>query len=126
MRMGCDAAEQYLLEGQQDLPGFVAKIRQMTPPRHWADVEAGFMGRLEQRLHSDQLTDTEMKRALAVGSSAMKALHESAIRLIELAIEGDLVPTNNESADQLTQMAELIGRITCVGPVGQAAPGVSL
>lgn len=79
------------------------------------------MARLQQRLDSDQLADNEMQQALAVGSSVTKDLHESATRLIELAIDGGLVPTTEASADHLARLAELIGRITCVGLAGSGS-----
>lgn len=124
VQIGREAAERYLGEGGQDLPRFLAGIRQNTPPRYWDDVEAGFMGRIQQRLDSDQLTDDELKQALAVGSSVTKDLHESATRLIQLALDGELVPTTYASADHLDQLSELIGRITCVGPVDSGAQEV--
>ncbi len=121
VQIGRQAAERYLAEGQHNLPGFLVGIRQNTPPRYWDDVEAGFMARLQQRLDSDQLADNEMQQALAVGSSVTKDLHESATRLIELAIDGGLVPTTEASADHLARLAELIGRITCVGLAGSGS-----
>jgi len=121
VQMGCEAAERYLGEGGQGLPLFLAGIRQNTPPRYWDDVEAGFMGRLQQRLDSEQLTDDELKQALAVGSSVTKDLHESASRLIQLALDGELVATTYAGADHLGQLSKLIGRITCVGPAGSGA-----
>ena len=125
VQMGRDAAERYLAEGRQDLPAFVASIRHMTPPRHWADVEAGFMGRLQQRMDCKQLDDDELRRSLCIGNLITKDLHDSAVRLIDAAIDGDLVPTTDACADQLAALAELVRRITYVGPAGPIAPEVS-
>lgn len=121
--MGCDAAERYLGEGLEGLPSFFAEIRKMTPPQYWSDVEAGFMGRLEQRLRSDLPNSKDMKVALAVGNSAAKELHEAATAIVNLAKAGALIPMNQEGIDQLNETSALVSSITVIGP---ASPDASL
>lgn len=55
--LGTEAAETYLLGafGSEGLAEAVARLRGATPARHWPDVEAGFMARLEQFLRSKQV-----------------------------------------------------------------------
>lgn len=124
VNIGCEAAERYLGEATP-LPEFWAQLRGIAPPQHLGDIEAGFLGRLEQHLHANQdgehLRPDEMRGALAVGNSAMKALHEVAVSLSRLAEVGAVVPNNGDGAAQLRKLASLAASITWIAPVEAGA-----
>lgn len=124
VNIGREAAERYLDEGTP-LPEFWASLRRIAPSQHLGDIEAGFLGRLEQRLYANQggehLRPDEMQAALAVGNSTMKALHEAAAGLSRLAEAGAVVPNNSDGAAQLRKLATLAASITWLAPVEAGA-----
>ena len=129
VNMGIQAADSYLLHQYpaERLYEIVARLRSSAPARHWPDVEAGLLARLEQRLRSMQgapnFDQDEKGQAFALGNQTMKALHELATRVSALAAVGAIVPTSAQGQEQLSQLEALAGAITWICPV---EPGVKL
>ena len=125
--MGVQVADSYLLHHYpgERLDEVVARLRDGAPARHWPDVEAGLLARLEQCLRSMQgapkFDQDEKSQAFALGNQTMKALHELAIRVSALAAVGAIVPTSAQGQEQLRQLEALAGAITWICPV---EPGV--
>lgn len=125
--MGVQVADNYLLHHYpgERLDEVVARFRDGAPARHWPDVEAGLLARLEQRLRSMQgapnFDQEEKSQAFALGNQTMKALHELAIRVSALAAVGAIVPTTAQGQEQLRQLEALAGAILWICPV---EPGV--
>jgi len=129
VNMGIQVADSYLLNQYpaERLDEIVARLRSSAPARHWPDVEAGLLARLEQCLRSMQgapsFDQVEKSQAFALGNQTMKALHELAIRVSALAAVGAIVPTSAQGQEQLRQLEALAGAITWICPV---EPGVKL
>lgn len=121
--MGVQAADTYLENGYpgERLADTVARMRGLAPIRHWPDLEAGLMTRIEQCLQSNleapRLDNAEKQAALALGNQTMKALHDVAIRVAALAAVGGIVPTSALGHEQLRQLEALASAITWICPV---------
>lgn len=125
--MGVEAADAYLMGEYQGegLATIVARMRGVSPARHWPDFEAGFLSRVEQRLHSRQgapsFDEQNKQAAFALGNQTMKALHDVAVRVAALADVCAIVPTSGQGQEQLNQLKALVNAITWICPV---EPGV--
>jgi hypothetical protein len=138
LTIGREAAERYLDEGEQLLPEFWAGLRRMAPPQHLEDIEAGFLGRLDQRIRSlpapEQSCEAEQEAGLAgvvalkgagraplaVGAAVLSTLLKQLEQVGAMADTGAIQATSSEGAQQLRRVQELLGSVTLIGTGARA------
>lgn len=122
--LGADLAARWLDSTQSEpLHLYLPAIRHNTPPRHWADLQTGFLARLDQRLRSDlggQHRSAANKAAMVVmGNSTMNRMLTQLRQTAALIEAQAIVPVSSEGAHQLALLLALVESITGLGRVAK-------
>lgn len=95
------------------------QLRMSAGGVHWEAIQAGFLGRVDQRLRSDiggQHHSTQRRESLlAIGDSYTHRLHRQAQRIICLLKVGAIAPNSSEGAGQLLGLERLVNSCKLLG-----------
>lgn len=109
------------LDSLDSLPLHAAleQLRLSAPSDHWEAIQAGFLGRVDQRLRSDiggQHRSTQQRDGLlAIGDSYTVSLHQQAKRVVDLVKVGAVAPNSSEGALQLRTLEHLVNSCEFLG-----------